>query len=184
MSDQSVLDVAANRSAAKYAVRVQLARVLWGLAWLLFRWSPRPLWAWRRVLLRIFGAQVGMGVHIYPTVKITMPWNLDIGAMAAVGDGAILYALGQIRIGARATVSQGAHLCAGSHDLRHPDRPLTKPPIEIGDDAWVAAEAFVGPGVTIGAFAVLGARAVAMKNVDPYHVMVGNPARMIRILAP
>jgi putative colanic acid biosynthesis acetyltransferase WcaF len=112
-------------------------------------------------------------------VRISIPWNLDVGAQSAVGDRAILYALGTITIGPRATVSQGAHLCAGTHDLSQPDRPLIKPPIMIGADAWVAADAFVGPGVTVGEGAVVGARAVVVNNVEPGHIVAGNPARTI-----
>ncbi len=178
------LDVAANRGARKYGVRVQAARVLWGAAWPFFALTPRPLWGWRRMLLRIFGARIGAQVHVYPSARITMPWNLEIGAQAAVGDGAILYALGPITIGPRATVSQYAHLCAGNHDIARPDRALLTPPIEIGAEAWIAAEAFVGPGVTVGPRAVVGARAVAMKDIAPGHVVVGNPAKTIRRLDP
>ena len=172
-------DVATNRAARKWTRREQAARVLWALATPLFRLSPRPLWGWRRALLRAFGATVGPGVHVYPTARITMPWNLTLGANAAVGDRAILYALGPIRLGARATVSQYAHLCAGSHDWRAPAMPLTKPPIAIGADAWICADAFVGPGVTLGAGTILGARAVAMKDTPPGAILAGNPARQI-----
>lgn len=107
-----------------------------------------------------------------------MPWNLNLGAQCAVGDRAILYALGKIEIGARATVSQGAHLCAGSHDLTVASRPLIKPPIVIGEDAWICADAFVGPDVRIGEGAVVGARAVVMRDVPKRRVAVGNPARL------
>ncbi len=176
------LDIAGNRRGRKWGVGVQIARVLWAVAWPLARVVPRPFWGWRRMVLRTFGARIGPGVHVYPSVRITMPWNITLGEEAAVGDGAILYALGPIRIGARATVSQGAHLCAGSHDISHPDRPLTRPPVTVENDAWVAAEAFVGPGVTIGRGAVLGARAVAMRDVPPGAVAAGNPARLLRHL--
>lgn len=168
-----------NRTSRKWTRREQGARVLWALVWPLFRLSPRPLWGWRRGVLRVFGARVGGQVHVYPTVRIAMPWNLDLNAGCAIGDGAILYALGPISIGARATISQGAHLCAGTHDLTDPSRPLLKPPITIGDDAWICADAFVGPGVTVGSGAILGARAVAMRDVAPNTIMVGNPARQI-----
>ncbi|MBV7258516.1 putative colanic acid biosynthesis acetyltransferase [Erythrobacter crassostreae] len=134
------------------------------------------------MLLRLFGAKIGANAHIYPSVRITIPWNIDIGDEAGVGDGAILYALGPITIGARATVSQGAHLCAGSHDISDSARRLLKPPIEIGSDAWVCADAFVGPGVTIGQGSIAGARAVVTKDVDPGVIVAGNPARHIRSL--
>ena len=130
-------------------------------------------------MLRTFGARVGTKAHIYPTVRISMPWNLEIGSLGAVGDYAILYALGSITIGPRATLSQYAHLCAGSHDLRDPAMPLTKPPIVVGNDVWIAADAFVGPGVTVGDGAILGARAVVMKDCPPGAILVGNPARSI-----
>jgi putative colanic acid biosynthesis acetyltransferase WcaF len=118
-------------------------------------------------------------VHIFSTVQIDVPWNLAIDDEAAVGDRAILYALGPIRIGARATVSQYAHLCAGTHDHRRSEMPLVKSPIEIGAGAWICAGAFVGPGVKVGDLAVVGARAVAMSDVPQATVVVGNPARHV-----
>jgi len=130
-------------------------------------------------MLRLFGARVAPHARVHSSVRIEAPWNLDLGAYSAVGDGAILYALGPVCIGARATVSQRAHLCAGTHDWRRPDRPLQTPPIVIGDDAWVCAEAFVGPGVTVGAGAIVGARAVVMRDVPAATTVVGNPARPI-----
>lgn len=176
------IDVSANRMARKWTRWELVGRVLWRLATPLFRLSPRPFWGWRRMLLRVFGAKVARNVNVFPTVRITIPWNLNLGRDCAVGDRAILYALGLITISARATVSQGAHLCAGTHDIEDPARPLVKPPILIGPDAWIAADAFVGPGVTVGAGAVVGARAVVMKDVEPGHIVVGNPARTIRKL--
>ena len=178
------IDVAANRRTRKWSRREQLGRVLWGFAEPFFRFSPRPVWGWRRLILRLFGAQVGRQVHIYPTVRISIPWNLTLLDSCAVGDRAILYALGPIRIGARATVSQGAHLCAGTHDIKDPSRPLLKSPISIGDDAWVCADAFIGPGVVVGESAIVGARAVAMKDVPACAIMAGNPARQIRSIEP
>ncbi len=173
MSTQA--DITANRQQRSWSHRVLIGRCLWWAVSPLFRLSPRPLWAWRVWLLRCFGAQIGRQVHLHPTVRITIPWNLRIDEQAAVGDRAILYALGPIAIGARATVSQNAHLCAGTHDWRDPARPLVKTPIQIGADAWICADAFVGPGVRIGAGAILGARAVAMTDLAPGHIGAGNP---------
>lgn len=177
------MDVTTNRAARKWTRREQIGRVLWALASPLFWLSPRPMWGWRRGLLRAFGAKVGAEAHIYPSVRITIPWNLDLGPGCAVGDRAILYALGPITVGARATVSQGAHLCAGTHDLKDPSRPLLKPPIHIGSDAWICADAFIGPGIHVGAGAIAGARAVVVRNVEPGVVVAGNPARVIRKVA-
>lgn len=176
------VDVQSNRRTRSYGIREIVLRVLWGLAMPLFKFSPRIFWGWRRMLLRAFGARVGAQVHVYPTVRISMPWNMEVGEMAAVGDYAIIYALGPISIGPRATVSQYAHLCAGTHDISRADRPLLKLPIAIGADAWVATEAFVGPGVSIGPRSIVGARAVVTKNIACDRVVAGNPARTIRIL--
>jgi len=177
-------DVTKNRATRKWTAGEQIGRVLWALAMPLFRFSPRVLWSWRRALLRIFGAKIGSDVHIYPSVRITIPWNLEIGDQAAIGDFAILYALGRIRVGPRATVSQYAHLCAGTHDWRDPARPLVKTPIAIGDDAWICADAFVGPGVTVGEGSIVGARTVAMKDVPPDTKAVGNPMRFVGTVRP
>jgi putative colanic acid biosynthesis acetyltransferase WcaF len=173
------LDIVANRHAPKWSRREQAARVLWDIAMPLFRFSPRPFWGWRRVLLRAFGAKVEAGVHVFPTVRIAIPWNLRLGAQCAVGDHAILYTLGPVSIGARATVSQFAHICAGTHEWRDPAMPLLKPPVAIGPDAWVCADAFIGPGVVVGARAIVAARAVVVKDVAPDMIVGGNPARII-----
>jgi len=108
-----------------------------------------------------------------------MPWNVEIGDWTAIGEEAILYSLGRITIGARVTVSQRAHLCAGTHDYRKREMPLLRPPIRVEDEAWICAEAFVGPGVLIGQGAVVGARAVVVRSVAPWTVVAGNPARPI-----
>lgn len=171
-------DVTSNRQRRSWSHRALMGRSLWWAVSPLFRFSPRPLWAWRVWMLRCFGAQIGDQVRVHPSVRITIPWNVQIDDQAAVGDCVILYALGLIKIGARATVSQHAHLCAGSHDWRDPTRPLLKTPIQIGADAWVCADAFVGPGVQIGQGAVLGARSVAMKDLPEGCIGFGNPMKV------
>jgi putative colanic acid biosynthesis acetyltransferase WcaF len=177
-----MLDVHRNRRHQKWTHREQIGRLLWALVHPVFRFSPRTMWGIRRVLLRLFGAEVARGVHIYPTVKIAIPWNIRLGQDCAVGDCASLYSLGVISIGERCTISQGAHLCAGTHDISDPARRLLKPPICIGNDAWVCADVFVGPGVTVGDCAIVGARAVVMRDVRPSVIVAGNPAREIRPL--
>jgi len=176
-SDQ--IDVLANRKVRKWSRTEQLGRVLWAMAQPFFALSPRPFWGWRRTVLRLFGAKVGTKVHIYPSVRITIPWNLTLGNRCAVGNRAILYALGPITIGARATISQGAHLCAGTHDWRNPAMPLLKPPIMIGEDAWICADAFIGAGVSVEARAIVGARAVAVRDVAKGIIVAGNPAKEV-----
>lgn len=127
-------------------------------------------------MLRLFGARVARNVRIYSSTKITIPWNLRIEEFVTVGDQAILYALGEITLGAHSTISQNAHICAGTHSISSPSFELIKASIHVGSGAWVAADAFVGPGVIIGDEAVIGARAVVMKNVAARKIVVGNPA--------
>ncbi len=175
-----MLDIAANRQARKWSPSELVRRALWEtLGVPLFSLSPRPLWAGRRVILRAFGARIGNNVRIHPNVRIAVPWNLNIDDNAAIGERAIVYSLGPIFIGRDSTISQYAHLCAGSHDFRHVAMPLLKLPVVIGAGAWICADAFVGPGVTIGAGAVVGARAVVVKDVAEATIVAGNPARVI-----
>jgi putative colanic acid biosynthesis acetyltransferase WcaF len=142
----------------------------------LVRPSPRPLFGWRRLWYRIFGAQLGAGVRICPEVHCKYPWKLTIGDHAWIGEGADLYSLERIEIGAHAVVSQRAVLCTGSHDHTDPAFGLIVKPIRIGSSAWVAIEALVMPGVTVGEGALVGARAVLLRDAEPWTIYHGQPA--------
>lgn len=146
----------------------------------LFRFSPRPCFAWRNFLLRSLGASIGRDVHIYNSATIYYPWQLIAQDECAIGEETYIYNVGTITIRARATISHRAHLCAGTHDHTKPDFPLLRPPIDIRDDAWICADAFVGPNVTVGEGAIVGAAAVVTKDVAPWMIVAGNPAREIR----
>lgn len=160
-----------------FSLKNRLARALWNGVWLAFcRFSPRPFHSWRAFWLRLFGARLGKGVHIYPGVQIWAPWNLVIGDECGVGDGARLYSMAKIELGKRVVISQGAYLCTGTHDYRDPAFPLIAKPIHVGDYAWIAAEAFIHPGIQIGPRAVIGARAVVHRSVDAGMLAFGNPA--------
>jgi putative colanic acid biosynthesis acetyltransferase WcaF len=164
-----------------FSLRNRLGRVGWGMVSLvLFRLSPRPLHEWRSFLLRCFGAKVGSGVHVYPGAKIWAPWNLELGDECAVASGVTLYSQGKITIGYRAVISQGAHLVTGTHNYSDPGFPLITKPINIGAYAWVAAEAFVHPGVTIGTGCVIGARSVVAKDMPEWMVCAGHPCMPIK----
>jgi putative colanic acid biosynthesis acetyltransferase WcaF len=186
-ADAAALDIGQNRSAQKYSRKEMAWRVLWMAGQWLIRLSPRPAFGWRRGVLRLFGAEVGPNVNVYPSTRIYFPWNLRVGAWSAIGEDVLIYNLGPVTIGERATISHRAHVCAGTHDYRSPDLPLLKPPISIGDQAWVCADAFVGPGITVGEGAIVGAGAVAMRDVEPWMIVSGNPAQPVKrreMLAP
>jgi putative colanic acid biosynthesis acetyltransferase WcaF len=172
-------DSRANRAARKYSAREQFARVLWSVLSWSYRFSPRPCFAWRRALLRLFGARVGQQVHVYPSTRFYMPWNVSLGDYSAIGEDVLVYSLGPVAIGAHATVSYRAHVCAGTHDFSDPATPLLKPAVTIGDGAWIGTDAFIGPGVSVGATALVGARAVVVGDVAPGDIVAGHPARVI-----
>jgi len=168
--------IAENRQQRKWSRGELLGRLMWALVDPAFRWSPRLMWGWRRWLLRMFGAEVGYQVHIHPSATIFIPWNLKIGDWSSIGFDALIYNLGPVTIGERVTISQRAHLCAGTHDHRDPTMPLLKAPITIANDVWICADAFVGPGVEISESAVVGARAVVVKSIGARSIVAGNPA--------
>ncbi len=157
-------------------------RLGWNVcALLFFRPFVGPLfWRWRNLLLRLFGATIGKGSKVSASAKVWAPWNLEIGEYTAIGAGANCYNSGKIVLGSKVVVSQGAYLCAASHDITNPLNPLITAPIHIGSFAWIAAEAFVNMGITIGEGAVVGARAAVFKDVDPWTVVGGNPAKFIK----
>lgn len=176
----SNLDISANRASVKYTRKEISLRVLWGLAKVLFRLSPRPCFGFRRWLLRVFGAKVGANVHIYSSALIYFPWNLEIGDESSIGEWALVYNLGPVKIGNRTTVSQRVHLCAGTHDYADATMPLVKPPIIVGDEVWICADAFIGPGVTIESRAIVAAASVVVKDVSASTIVGGNPAKYIK----
>jgi putative colanic acid biosynthesis acetyltransferase WcaF len=173
------VDLQANRAAGKYSRSEQLRRLAWSPGRWLIRLSPRPCFAWRRLVMRLFGARVGQQVHIYPSTHLYMPWNVEIGDWSALGDDVFIYSLGKVTIGQRVTVSYRAHICAGTHDFTDPALRLLKPPVTLADDVWIGTDAFIGPGVNLGRGAIVGARAVVVKNVDPMQIVVGNPAHSV-----
>lgn len=164
-----------------FSLSNRIGRVIWGIAYVLFfKYSPKPFHSWRAFVLRIFGCKVGKDVHVYPNVKIWAPWNLELGDHCGVANGAILYSQGKITIGRRAVVSQGVHLCAGTHDYTKLGFPLITKPIYIGDQAWVAAEAFVHAGVSIGDGSVIGARSVVGKDMPAWMICSGHPCQPLK----
>lgn len=160
-----------------FSLSNRLARAIWGVAWaLLFRTSPRFMLSWRRALLRLFGAQLGTDVNFAASVKVWAPWQLKVGNRVGFGAGVNLYNMAPLTIDDEAVISQGAHLCGGTHDIDSPNFQLVAKPIRIGARAWICADAFVGPGVSIAEGCVLAARGVAVRSIDePWTVWAGNP---------
>ena len=160
----------------------QIIRMLWTIVWGIFaRPLPRSIGSgWKRFLLRLFGAKIDSTAVVYSSARVYYPTNLIMERYACLASDVDCYNVNIIRIGANTTVSQGAYLCTASHDITNPLNPLITAPIIIEDQAWIAADAFVGMGVTIGQGAVVGARAAVFKNVEPWTIVGGNPAKFIK----
>lgn len=157
-------------------------RLLWMMTWaLLARSFPKSMASgWKRWLLRLFGARMADTAVVYSSATIFKPWLLEMKDYACIADGVDCYNAAPITIGVNATVSQRAYLCTAGHDITDPHHHQTDAPITIGDRAWICAEAFVGMGVIVGEGAVVVPRAVVVKNVEPWTVVGGNPARYIK----
>lgn len=159
----------------------KLIRTLWNLVWLvLFRPTPKIFHGWRIVLLRLFGAKIGRRCHIYSSVRIWLPANLTMGDDSCIARDVDCYNVASIAIGANSTVTQYSYLCTSSHDITKPEMPLVTAPIVIQNQVWIAANCFVGRGVTIGQGAIVGACAVVTRDVEPWTVVGGNPAKFIK----
>jgi putative colanic acid biosynthesis acetyltransferase WcaF len=169
------------RSDASFSLKNKFARTVWGLVYFLFvRFSPIFLKRWRIWIYRLFNKKISKEANIYPKAKVWAPWNLEMKAGACIANNVYIYNQDIVKVEARALISQGAYICTGSHDFNTKLFKLITRPIIIGEHAWIASEAFVGPGVQVGEGAVLAARGVALKDLEPWGVYMGNPASKIK----
>jgi putative colanic acid biosynthesis acetyltransferase WcaF len=164
-----------------WPARDRALRLLWQFCWFFFcRWTPKPANAWRIFWLDVFGARIDGKPFVHQRARIEIPWHLTLHDRACLGDRANAYTLGEIEIGARATVAQEAYLSTGSHDFSHPAIQLVTAKITIGEDAFIGARAFVMPGVAIGARSVIGACSVVTRDIPENVIAAGNPCRVVR----
>lgn len=164
-----------------FSFRNKLIRVIWYFTYfLLFRFSPTPMFKYRCILLKIFGANIAMTSRIYPSASIWLPSNLAISDNSTIGPYVKVYNQGRINIGCKTIISQGVHLCASTHDYDLPTHPIVLSNIIISDNVWICAEAFIGPNSNIADGTVIGARAVISKVTEPWTVYAGNPAKKLK----
>lgn len=163
-----------------YTVREKVLRVIWGfVSPIFFRYSPRLFYFWRNALLRMMGARIGKNVKIYPSAEIMYPWLLEIGDNTTISWGVRIYNLALSKIGSNTMISQYSHLCGGTHNFRSQNFDLVRTGFTIGNRVWLAADSFIGPGIHVKDGAVVAARAVVVKDVEPGVIVAGNPARQI-----
>lgn len=162
--------------------KVKFLRFLWLATWAIFaKWMPYFIGrGWRVFLLSLFRMKHKGHIGVYPTCKVWAPWNVEMGSWVAIDDEVNLYSADKITIGTKVAISREAFICTASHDITKPNRPLITAPITICDGVWVGARAIILPGVTIGEGAVVAAGAVVTKDVDPWTVVGGNPAKFIK----
>ena len=165
-----------------YSIWNKLKRLCWNVCcFILFRPFALPIFnKWRSFILRIWGAKIGKGSVIHASSNIWAPWNLEVGQRTCIGPKSIIYNPGKIILGNKVAISQYSYLCTATHDYQSKQHTLYWKPIKVNDRAWVAADAFVGPGVTIGEGAIVGARAAVFNDVAAWTVVGGNPAKYIK----
>jgi putative colanic acid biosynthesis acetyltransferase WcaF len=153
---------------------------LWYTVNSLFFKSGMPFCFCKIIFLKMFGAKVGKGVVIKPSVNIKYPWNLTIGDHVWVGEKVWIDNLDQVDIGSHACISQGALILSGNHNYKKKTFDLMTKPIVIKDGAWICARSTVTQGVTCGFHSVLGISSVASSDLEDYGIYSGNPAVKIR----
>lgn len=170
-----------SRTVSPHSSANKLARVSWAIVYyLLFRLTPRPMYAWRRAILRLFGARIASTAKVFGSTKIWAPWNLSMGEFSCLSVGVEVLNVAPVTLDEHSTVSQYSYLCAATHDFEDPTMPVVSGPIHVGKGAWVCADVFVGPNVSIGDNAVVSARATVFEDVPSDMIAAGNPCRPIR----
>lgn len=165
-----------------FSMKHRLARLMWQTVYLLFyRFSPRPMHAWRSMLLRLFGAKMGPGCHFYPSGKVWAPWNLTCEDCCTLGDRAEIYNPSPIYLESCCIISQQGYVCGATHDYNQPDFPMISYNMRLGAHSWICARASVSPGVNVGAGAVLGLGSVASTDLEPWTVYSGVPALKVKM---
>lgn len=176
-----IQDLSLYKTPKDFRGRSKITVQLWWLTnALFFKTSPQVFYSWRRILLRLFGAKIGKGVIIRPSVVITYPWKIRIGDYSWIGDDVVLYSLGNISIGKNSVISQKSYLCTGTHDYSKKEFPIYAKDIIIEDECWLATDVYVAPGIKIGNGTVVGSRSSVFKNLPSGKVCFGSPAIPIK----
>lgn len=159
----------------------KIKQLLWYLTNILFIMNPlNPISSLKVGLLKMFGAKIGHGVNIKPSVNIKYPWKLEIGDYTWIGEKSWIDNLGQVIIGKHCCISQGAMLLCGNHNFKKSSFDLIVKSITLEDGTWIGAHAVVAPGVTCKSHSVLAVNSVATKDMESYSIYQGNPAVKVK----
>jgi len=157
-----------------------VVQIWWIVQATFFRMSPQALYGWRSFLLRAFGAKIGKSVRIRSTTRVTYPWKLTVGDFVWVGDDCVFYNLGEIEVGSHVAIAHDVYFCTGLHDYQRLEFPIGEKPIRIEDEVWIPNDVFLGPGVTIGKGAIVGARSTVLHDLPEGMICYGNPAKAVK----
>ena len=157
-----------------------LVQLWWIVNATIFRWSPQFLYGWRRFLLRLFGAEIGKNVLVRSSVIVTYPWKLDIGDYTWVGEGCVLYNLGNIKIGKNVAIAHSVYINTGGHDYTKLTFDIFSKPVFIEDECWLTNDVYIAPGVTVGRGTIVGARSSVLQSLPAGKICVGTPAKPIK----
>lgn len=165
-----------------FSMKIKILKKMWYIIWVLtISWLPKAgLNGWIRFVYRLFGAQMKPTSVVHPTANIYMPWNLKMGSFSTIASHVNILNAAPVIIGQNCVISERAYICCASHNIYSNAHEQINAPVVMNDRSWVCAEAFVGMGVTIGEGAVVGARASVFKDVEPWTVVGGNPAKFIK----
>lgn len=131
-------------------------------------------------LLRMFGAKVGKGVNIKPSVNIKYPWRLIVGDNTWIGEHAWIDNLDDVVIGANCCISQGAMMLCGNHNYRKSTFDLITGKITLEDGVWIGAHSIVCPGILCKSHSVLAVNSVATRTLEAFSIYQGNPAIKVK----
>ncbi len=158
----------------------KLKRALWFVVNACFFVSYNPFTGLKVFLLRLFGAQIGRGVVIKPSVNIKYPWRLRVGNYVWIGEKVWIDNLDDVYIGNNACISQGAMLLCGNHNYKKTTFDLVLGKIILEEGVWIGAQAVVCAGVTCFSHSVLTVNSVAVKDLEAYFIHQGNPSSKIK----
>jgi len=166
----------------KLSIKNKAARLLWNIAYMFcFRpFGTRLFRTYRNFILRLFGANISPSANVHSTVRIWAPWLLTMEEGATIDDRVNLYNVNMVTLKPYATISQESFICPGTHNISSSKHEMISWPITIGTHTWVAVRAFIGPGVNVGDYSVVGAGSCVFKDVEPWTVVGGNPAKFIK----
>lgn len=164
-----------------YGIAYKLKSRLWNFVnATLFRWSFFFMRRYRVAILKLFGAQIDWSCSIDRTATIIDPWNLSIGKMSSIGEYTCIRCRGKVKIGMNSCIGRDVYLLSASHDISSPTFDMITAPINIGNGVWIATRSTIGKGVTIGNGAVIAAESNVVKDVEPWAIVGGNPAKFIK----